>query len=364
MGRGAYPERTEVAPFGDTVGRFATWLSVAAPGGARYDRTVHTGDGRGPYREPHRVPQVVARCRGGSARLVVGPGEMELWLGARWRLWRAGSRVVIERGGAGRRRRHRRELDAARSRVWLARSFPAGDLAIWCEVRPGVVERLCGVRALPLLDQEALVARRELDRLAAVAAVALAEGRSGDGDGAGGGGAAVARGPRMALEMGAGQHRVLVVDHGQRLVLYARPLFRERPRRVLEVCADGGLVLPGRGGRRGDGRRSFARSRFRVTVSGDRVVFAADDGRDVASVWLPWIGEDERGELARRFGALVDPVLVGAEPSGAEDAAVLAGGAFLPGGDVSTGLRPWRSGLGRRAPRAAYIPSLLPHLRR
>ena len=364
MGRGAYPERCVVAP----------------SGGGRYDRTVYTGDdGRGPYREAHRVPQVEARCRGGSARLVVGPGEMELLLGARWRLWRTGARIVIERGGAGRRHRHRRELDSARSRLWVARSFPAGDLAIWCEVRPGVVERLGGIRALPLLDEEAMAARRELDRLAAAAAAALAEagGEAGVGAGpvreAGAGGAArgdavgaggAARGdavavgrPGLAVEVGAGQHRVLVVDRGDRLVVYARPLFRERPRRVLEVCADGGLVLP-RQGRRGDRRRRFGRSRFRVTVSGDRVLFAADDGRDVASVWLPWIGEDERVELARRFGALVDPPATAAELAGAEAGAVAAPD------QASTGLRPWRSGLGRRAPRAAYIPSLLPYLRR
>jgi hypothetical protein len=66
-----------------------------------------------------------------------------------------------------------------------------------------------------------------------------------------------------------------------------------------------------------------------VTVSGDRIRFTGGDGRDLASLWLPWIAVEDRHELVRRFGELVDP----APPE--------------PDYEPRTGSRPWASGLGR-----------------
>jgi hypothetical protein len=123
------------------------------------------------------------------------------------------------------------------------------------------------------------------------------------------------------------------------MIVFARPLFRERPRRVLEVGRDGSLVVPGR---RGDRSARFE-SRAQVIVSGDRIRFTGGDGRDLVSLWLPWIALEDRHELVRRFGELVDP----APPE--------------PDYEPRTGLRPWASGLGRIPPISALMPAPLPH---
>jgi len=65
-------------------------------------------------------------------------------------------------------------------------------------------------------------------------------------------------------------------------------------------------------------------SRYGVTVVGDYVRFAEPSGRDLAKVAMPWITHEDRTELARRIGELVDreqrsttswPPLLAAEPS-------------------------------------------------
>ncbi len=48
------------------------------------------------------------------------------------------------------------------------------------------------------------------------------------------------------------------------------------------------------------------RSRFGVTVAGDYVRFAAPDGKDLGKCSIPWITPEDRLELARRIGSLVD----------------------------------------------------------
>lgn len=47
-------------------------------------------------------------------------------------------------------------------------------------------------------------------------------------------------------------------------------------------------------------------SRFGVTVWGDYVRFADPQGTDLAKVSIPWITPEDRRELARRIGQLVD----------------------------------------------------------
>ena len=51
---------------------------------------------------------------------------------------------------------------------------------------------------------------------------------------------------------------------------------------------------------------SQCRSRFGVRVIGDYLWFADAEGADLARVSLPWIGADDRAELARRIGELID----------------------------------------------------------
>jgi hypothetical protein len=274
-----------------------------------------------PYRELAAAPSYQAPSRDGTVSLEVGPQHLRLVLGERLRLTVAGSVAtwVRHRRGAS----HRRELALSQRCLWAVRSVPTGDLALWYERRPGLVERLGGVKPVAPFDAGALAAWRALDRVAEELARALA---------------AHAGGATEAIEVGRGHHRVVMVQLAERLVLYARPLFRERPRRTLEVCRDGSLVVPGRG--RDDSARIATRSQ--VTASGDRIRFTTGDGRDLVSLWLPWIAPEDRQEIARRLGDLVDPL----PPE--------------PDYEPRSALRPWASGLGRPAP-AGMIPAPLPH---
>ena len=239
-----------------------------------------------PYRELAAAPLHRAVTRDGPVSLEVGPEHVRLELGARIRLTVAGCAATLVRRRSGGDRRSELALDG--HRLWLARSFPTRDLALWYEPRPGRVERLAGVRPMAPFEKDALGAWHALDRVAEELGRALAP---------------HAGGALEVVELGRGHHRVLLVELADRLVAYARPLFREQPRRALEVCRDGSLVLAGR---RRDRRAQFE-SRAGVTVSGDRVCFSGSDGRECASLWLPWVALEDRQELARRFGELAFP---------------------------------------------------------
>ena len=115
------------------------------------------------------------------------------------------------------------------------------------ETKRDVMHRLCGIRPPALLNDEAMAAWHKMDDLARHLVRAV------EGIGC----------PRLASEYGQGQHRVLLVDHGERFELFKRPLFRERPRKVLELAANGECKLA-------RGSRSVRCSpRFDVTVTGD-----------------------------------------------------------------------------------------------
>jgi hypothetical protein len=47
-------------------------------------------------------------------------------------------------------------------------------------------------------------------------------------------------------------------------------------------------------------------SKFGITVRGDYVRFADRHGTDLAKVSLPWLGPEDRDDVARRIGQLVD----------------------------------------------------------
>ncbi len=271
-----------------------------------------------PYRELAAVPAIQAASREGKVSLELGPQLVRLALGERMELTVRGQAAtwVRHRGGPGR--------ELGRARLWAARSFPTRDLALWYERKPGQAERLGGVRAVTPFEPGALGAWRALDRVADELCRALDRLEGGGGP---------------AVELGRGHHRVLLVELAGRLVVYARPLFRERARRVLEVGRDGSLTVPGR---RRDRSVRFE-SRAQVTVSGDRVRFIATDGRDLVSLWLPWIAIEDRQELVRRFGELVVPL----PPE--------------PDYEPRAALRPWASGLGRVPPVAALMPAPLPY---
>jgi hypothetical protein len=268
------------------------------------DQLTDGAAGLAPYRECAAPSRHQAASRDGQVALEIGPRHLRLELGPRFRLTVAGSAAtwVRQRSGGD----HRRELPLGQTaRLWATRSFPTRDLALWYECRPGQVERLGGVRAVAPFEADVLAAWRGLDRLAdELGSALLANGGN-------------------AVELGRGHHRVLLAEQPGRLLAYARPLFRERPRHVLEVGSDGSLVVPGRA------RPARFASRDQVAASGDRVCFTTSDGRTLVSLWLPWIAVEDRRELARRFAEHVDP----APPE--------------PDYEPRTGPRPWLSGLGR-----------------
>jgi hypothetical protein len=173
-------------------------------------------------------------------------------------------------------------------RLVMARSVPLEELALWYEPRPGVVRRIFGIQPLELVDDAALRAWRALDLLAG----RLREIVRPHADGV-----------LRAIELGSGADRVLHLDYGNRHVLYQRPLFREDPRRTLEVQADGTVLIP----RRRKDLQVTCTSRFGITVIGDYLRFADPTGLDLAQVAFPWITPEDRGELARRIADLIQP---------------------------------------------------------
>ena len=240
----------------------------------------------GPYRALAAPEVLEAPAREGRARLEVAPDAALLEVGDRLRIAVTDAFVTLER--RDRRRRRRRSLRLSGTRLLVARAYPTGGVGLWFEEQPGVMRRLAGLSTVEMLDADGLAGVRKLERLAGRLRAVLQP---------------LGRGAVAAAEFGAGQHRVLLIDDGARYELFARPLFRERPRKVLEVSAGGEVVATTR---RGHEARTRSRSRFDVTVRGDRIRFADRRGRDRAGVILPWIARADREELARRFGERVD----------------------------------------------------------
>lgn len=180
----------------------------------------------------------------------------------------------------------------------VARDVPHEDLGIWIEVdaqdkeRVGM-RRIFGVEPVSLLEPAGLVALASLDRLALRLRNELAP-HAGD--------------IRRAIEIGRGLDKVLLADHGDRFVVYARRLFRDRARFAMAIHDDGRIVVPEKKGT----REIHVHSRFGVTVWGDYIRFADPHGTDLAKVSIPWIAPEDRKELARRIGQLIDREEAGA----------------------------------------------------
>jgi hypothetical protein len=223
----------------------------------------------------------------------------------------------------------RRASERLAGSLVVARDVPHEDLALWLEREDKTMQRLFGVEPHDLIAEDGLVALRALDRLASRLKQALSP---------------YHHGFRRAFEVGRGLDKVLVLDDDERMVVYARRLFRDGARRVLEVHADGGVVVPGRT----RDARFRVRDRFGITVTGDRVRFLDPEGTDLGRVALPWIEPEDRIELARRFGEMVERSLP-------ESQRVLAAAIDV----VSPGHRP----RGRREPpglRMLHRPRLRP----
>jgi hypothetical protein len=174
----------------------------------------------------------------------------------------------------------------------IARDVPHEDLGVWIEVDPKVparvgMRRIFGVEPVSLMEPGGLTALASLDRLAARLRSELSP-HAGD--------------IRRAIEIGRGLDKVLVADHGDRFVVYARRLFRDRARFAMAIHDDGRIVVPQNKGT----REITVKSQHGVTVWGDYIRFADPHGTDLAKVSIPWIEPEDRKELARRIGQLVD----------------------------------------------------------
>jgi len=191
----------------------------------------------------------------------------------------------------------------------VARGFPREDVGLWiehlgddkrqknddkrkapkAEADEPSMQRIFGVEPVSLLERDGLGALGRLDVLAQRLRAHLAD----------------LAGPiRRAIEIGSGHalDKVLLADHGDHYVFYARRLFRDRARFAMAVHDDGRIIVP-------DGkklREVRVTSRFGVTVRGDHVRFADKHGTDLAKVSLPWLGPEDRDEVARRIGQFID----------------------------------------------------------
>lgn len=216
----------------------------------------------------------------GALRLEVAPRAIKLTIGNRTLHVVDRTATVLEH-----KRKVRRESFKI-ERLVVARDVPHEDLGVWVEL-PGGWRRIFGVEPVSLLEPAGLGALAALDRLAQRLRAVL-DTHAGD--------------IRRAVEIGRGLDKVLLADHGDRFAVYARRLFRDRARFAMTIHDDGRIVIAG-------GKKPVeitVRSRFGITVVGDYLRFAKPDGTDLARVSIPWISSEDRLELARRIGQLID----------------------------------------------------------
>tara|TARA_R110002096_G_scaffold171490_4_gene344472 strand:+ start:98014 stop:98649 length:636 start_codon:yes stop_codon:yes gene_type:complete len=184
----------------------------------------------------------------------------------------------------GKRKTKTRSIRLGEARLYVARAWPTNEVSLWLEQKDGVVQRLLGLPPMPGMNEGVIKAWRDLEQLATM----LQEGLSDYGAGV------------QACELGTGGHRVFTLHYPSKLVVFARKVFRENLRRIVELREDGSLALAGR---RRD-RIIPMRAGMEVIARGDRVNFCKPDGEQVAGIFLPWIGDADRVELSRWFQAL------------------------------------------------------------
>lgn len=237
-----------------------------------------------PYRCAVAQSRMTADSAYGPVRLLVEPRHTQLSLGSQ--VWTfADDHLSIV--WPGKRRAKRKSLLLRGAHLYVARAWPTDEYSVWIERKAGVVQRLFGLRPVPGLSEATFVQWQKLEQLAIRLQRALKDRSEGT----------------RSFELGQGQHRVLGVSHSDRMVLFARPLFRERPRRLIELHRDATVVLA----RRRDDSVIAMQSGIEVIATGDRIQFCQPDGQIVASIYLPWIGAEARAELTRRFRKLVAP---------------------------------------------------------
>lgn len=230
----------------------------------------------------------------GRLRVEVGPRQTKLVVADRTLLISERFATLVEHHKKHAAKDKRTSIELA-GRIVIARDVPREDLGVWLEIEPGTpregMRRIFGVEPLSLFDPKGLDALAALDRLTHRLRAELVE---------------LSRDIRRAVEIGSasagGLDKVLLADHGDRIVVYARRLFRDRARFAMSIHEDGRILVPDRKKL----KEIRVHSRFGVTVWGDYIRFADPQGTDLARVSIPWIAPEDRRELARRIGQLVD----------------------------------------------------------
>lgn len=257
------------------------------------------------YRGDDAGAALEAPTADGVLKVSLGPNRVDLSIGSRSLHIADRLATIVEQK---KQKSERRGSVKIAGNLVVARGFPREDVAIWIEHPPEArdggrdrdpselapelypsMQRIFGVEPLSLLELDGLGALGRLDTLARKLRAHLGE---------------LAGGVRRAVEIGSGHalDKVLLADHGDHYVFFARRLFRDRARFAMAAYADGRIVVP-------DSKQTRdvrVTSRFGITVRGDYVRFADRHGTDLAKVSLPWIGPEDRDEVARRIGQLVD----------------------------------------------------------
>jgi len=200
--------------------------------------------------------------------------------------------VTIVEHHKKRRDKDRRASLRIAGRLIVARDVPRDGLGVWVELDPGKpragFRRVFGVDPQSTLEPSGLAALAAFDRLALRLRNELA---------------ALAGDTTRAIEIGpsvsGGLDKALVLEHAEHTEVYVRRLFRDRARRAIFADEAGRVTVTG--------FPAFTvRSRHGVAAYGDGLRFTDPHGADLARIAIPWIGFDERVELARRLGQLVD----------------------------------------------------------
>lgn len=233
------------------------------------------------YRDNH-VDRLEAPTAEGVLAVELGPRDVRLTVSGRTLHIVGRTATVHDHAKQGRRQAI--EVPGA---LVTARDVPHDDLGIWI-AQPQGMRRIFGVAPVNLLRDDGLSSLAAFDRVAQRVRGSLLE---------------LAGDVRKALEIGGPLGKLLFAEYSDRHVVYARRLFRDGARPALEIFGDGRIVVhEGKKPR----REVVIHSRFGVMVSGDFVRFAAPDGKDLARVSIPWLSPEDRLELARRIGQLVD----------------------------------------------------------
>jgi hypothetical protein len=220
--------------------------------------------------------------------------------------------TVIEDAGRGKKGKKPKRTSFSIAGIVFARGIPREDLGLWIEAAQdrepapaakgtkatapplprASMRRIFGISPVSLFEADGLRALAKLDSVALRLRSAVEDYA-----------AAVDIWSARAVEIGGGHalDKVLFADYGDHHAIYARKLFRDRARFLASIHHDGHVRVP-------DGKTVVevsVKSRYGITVRGDYIRFADRHGTDLARISVPWVGPEDREELARRIGALV-----------------------------------------------------------